>query len=154
MFLTYELHSQHYGNYIERLVQRDIDLKLIRFTRFILTFHSRGIYREEIKIALRSGNIETRLKVFKKIKISEITEEQLLKKKVTRKDYLKTCAFQFGQVLGLLYDKEFYTKESISKKYKNLSDFLFRKESEEKILDDVFQNICSLLEQNLKNMKL
>jgi hypothetical protein len=152
MLTTYQYHLQIFPNAIEKMVERDNDLKLIRFTRFILSFHSRGQFRKEIKIALRSGDIRIRLEVLKKIKISEISTEQLLKKKVSKEDYLKTCAFQFGQVLGIFSNTEFYTKEDIAKAYPYLKKFLFREISNEEILNDFLKDICFLIETNLNKM--
>ena len=58
-------------------------------------------------------------------------------------DKLKKIAFQVGQTLALIENDELYDKESISKKYPSLHNFLFRKQ----ISNDDFIELNSLLKR-------
>jgi len=124
LYLTYNLHDQHFPNQIERLVERDIDLKLIRVCRFILTFWSRSRFRSEIKEALR-GDIYDKIRVISSIDLVSIDS---IGKNLSWEDYLKVMSFQLGQSIGLLDGVELYTKEDVSLKFPELSDFLFRRD--------------------------
>lgn len=124
MYITYDFHKQWYPNQVERLVDRDIELKILRTCRVILSFISRTEYRTQVKQALR-GDIYDKIKLIKSIDFSKIND--LNKPSQDFNDYLKVMAFQLGQVFGLIDGVELYSKEDISKEYPLLSDFLFRR---------------------------
>ena len=58
LFYTYGLHVQEYACPVVSPVIRDVDEKILRVARFILTFFSRTELRSEIKKALRGDLTE------------------------------------------------------------------------------------------------
>jgi len=122
LYFTYDLHTQFHTNKIKGKVPRDIELKLLRTCRVILSFWSRSTHRPAIKSALR-GDIYEKMKVISSIDSTTINS---LGKNVEWKDYLKVMAFQFGQTIGLLEGMEFYTKEDIALNYPELKPYLMR----------------------------
>ena len=53
LYYTYKNHKQYYPNPISKIVERDVNEKILRVARFIITFYSRTHLRPEIKLALR-----------------------------------------------------------------------------------------------------
>ena len=124
IFYTHKYHNQKHPCVITKLYIRDIDLKIERATRIILSFLSRTEYRKIVKKALLSNSLEERLMCLEQIDFNKLTSFD--NKKIEWEDGLKTISFQIGQVLGLIEGKELYTKEDISDVYPFLKDFLFR----------------------------
>lgn len=124
MFLTYKFHKQITDNNITRLVNRDVDLKILRTARVLLSFVSRTIYRNEVKIAL-SSDITTKFKVLRTIDINIIKDNEKIKK-IGYIDVVKTLAFQLGQTLCLIDGIELYSKEDISLYHPKLKPYLMR----------------------------
>lgn len=109
---TYNLHKQTTELLINRKVNRDIPLKLIRSIRAMLSHLSRSQYRKEIKLALRS-NWTTRLETLDNIRLETIDFDNL-NNNMSKEDILKIFAFQIGQCRPLiLANKEYYTKSEI-----------------------------------------
>lgn len=126
IYYTYDNHIQYYPNPIESPVDRNIEEKILRVSRFLITFYSRTHLRTEIKSALR-GNLKLKLNVLKKLDFTEMTEFPGKKEKL--EDIYKVIAFQFGQIFSLIdgYESDSYTKSGIAKNYPDLSNFLLRK---------------------------
>jgi hypothetical protein len=123
IFDTYDLHEQVHPLVITRKVRRDIDLKLMRAARIILSFLSRTEHRSCIKQALKTDFVQ------KIITLQQIDYTKLLdfgSKNTAMEDAYKVIAFQYGQVLGLMKGHEHYTKESISGAFPDLKPFLMR----------------------------
>lgn len=109
---TYKLHEQNTELLINRKIERDIPLKLIRSIRAMLSHLSRSQYRKEIKLALRS-NWTTRLETLDNIKLNTIDFDNI-NNNMSREDILKLFAFQIGQCRPLiLSNTEYYTKREI-----------------------------------------
>lgn len=125
LYFTYDLHDQHFPNQIKGKIPRDVELKLLRTCRVILSFWSRSIYRPQIKSALR-GDVYEKIKVISSI---DSTTIQQLGKNVQWKDYLKVMAFQLGQTIGLLEGMELYTKEDIALNFPDLEPHLMREDN-------------------------
>lgn len=121
---TYSLHEQEYPLLVTRRVERDVEKKIVRATRGILSIISRTQYRSEVKIALRSG-LSTRLDTIKDIDFTTIDFSEL-NKQFDSEHCKKVIAFQIGQSLGLLDGVELYTKSSIAKQYPVLKQFVYR----------------------------
>ncbi len=124
LMFTYELHTQYHPQQILHFVERDVELKVLRTCRVILSFWSRSTYRKDIKEALR-GDVYKKMEVINKINATEIKD---LQKNVDFTDYLKVMAFQLGQTLALLEGQELYTKEDIAEYYPDLEKYLMREE--------------------------
>ena len=125
LYYTYYLHTQYHPNPILSAVERDINEKVLRVARFIITFYSRTELRTEIKAALR-GNLLLKLEILKKIDFVKMVE--FTDKKEKTEDIKKVIAFQFGQIFSLLdgYEFDSYTKNGIIKNYIDLSNLLNR----------------------------
>lgn len=122
LYFTYDLHDQHFSNQIKGKIPRDVELKILRTCRVLLSFWSRSEHRPRIKEALR-GDVHKKIEVISSIDIRKIHS---IGKNVTYIDYLKVMAFQLGQTLGLIDGIELYTKEDIAEEYPDLKPFLFR----------------------------
>jgi hypothetical protein len=156
LFYTYGLHNQKFSNPILKPVERDLNEKILRVARFIITFYSRTELRTEIKAALR-GDLHQRLAVLKKIDFLRMTE--FTGKKEKPEDVRKVIAFQLGQVFSLIhgYEPDSYTKNGIIKNFPELSDILNRKPVEKIdlwILEQFRYDFIDYIQQNINNLRL
>ncbi len=126
-FLTYHLHSQNHPLQIIELVERDINLKVARAIRIILSQLSRSKYRDIIKPALR-GTIKEQFHALNNISFSDSID--FGSKNGPSEDIYKTIAFQLAQVMGLTETiiKELYTKEDIANEYPIIKPFIMRED--------------------------
>jgi hypothetical protein len=127
VYYTYELHTQTHPLPITRTVPRNVELKIARSLRIILSFLSRTEHRVAVKQALR-GNIEEKLKVLGSLDLSKIVE--LGKNNQDIVEFRKQAAFQIAQTLGLMEGWEFYTKEHVSRYLPDLAVYLNRRKAE------------------------
>lgn len=153
LFYTYDNHKQFFPNPISTIVERDIDEKILRVARFIITFYSRTELRPQIKTALR-GDLKQKLDVLKKIDF--LTMTSFTGKKEKTEDIYKVLAFQFGQVFSLIdgYESDSYTKNGIIKNYKDLSNLLKRGKVSTKdleILNKYLKRYISLIEDKIES---
>lgn len=123
LFETYDLHTQAHPNQILRTIPRDIQLKIIRTARVLLSMISRTGHRPVVKPALKL-NLKHKIEIIDSIDYSLITE--LGKKNEKFEDYVKVIAFQLGQTLSLMEAHNLYTKEDIAEKYPDLEPHLMR----------------------------
>lgn len=140
LYYTYNLHKQVYPNIISGPVERDLNLKIIRSTRGILSFFSRTDMRLEIKTSLK-GDMDDRLKVLKKIDFKKMVD--FPGKKESKKDIYKIISFQYGQLFSLVdgFEKDSYTKNGITRSYPKLSNLINRKDLS--IEDFEYLNECN-----------
>jgi hypothetical protein len=141
LYETYKLHKQEQDNIIESKYNRiDTDfmhLKMIRISRFILSFFSRKPeLRQQIKSALR-GDFKQRLDALKLIDFTKYTT--FPGKIQSKEDIYKVIAFQFAQILGLLSHIEIYSKEDVYKWFPELSKYIKRKTLD--TIDIIFLNV-------------
>lgn len=122
LIVTYPLHEQEFPLLIDRLVPRDIGLKVVRVLRCILSYCSRTQYRTGVKYALRSPSWKTKLEMLASIKFDRIDDYV----KCSRPEAFKVFAFQLGQVLALIDGIELYTKMQVSGRYPYLHPYLYR----------------------------
>jgi hypothetical protein len=146
LVLTREFHTQfHKNEYVRGLVKRELQIKLLRTARVLLSFVSRTSHRPSVKAALR-GDVYHKLRLLREIDLGDIKE--LGKTKVTFEDYLKTMAFQLGQTIGLSEGVELYTKESISETYPLLGSFLNRDTTSDlNILNMFKEEFCDICDK-------
>lgn len=135
---TYSLHTQEYPQQITERVERDVDLKVLRGLRIVLSLVSRTTYREAVKKALQ-GDVTLKYETLKSIDFSKI-DDLGSGKNMSFPDYYKTISFQLGQMMGLITGVEHYTKESIAKAYPELADMLDRK-SGNPLVVEMYKNI-------------
>ena len=130
LIYTYHLHKQEFSPIVHRVVERDIELKIHRVYRTVLSFLSRHEdLRESIKFALRSS-FKERYKVHCELIDFNHYIGLNLKNKFSTIEYFKTVAFQYGQLLGLFEKVELYTKKDIAENYPNLRSYLYRENSD------------------------
>lgn len=141
---TYSLHKQECPLLITHRIHRDVDLKIIRCLRIILSFYSRTPHRTQVKKAL-SGDVSLKHETLKAIDISTVLELGS-GKHVDFYDYLKTLAFQLGQTRALIDGVELYTKEDIGVKYPQLRIFLQRTLSDLSVLESFKQDLLSQID--------
>lgn len=128
MFYTYDLHEQTWNNLIMKPVKRDLEYKLIRVSRFLLSFFSRvPELRPTIKSALR-GTFAERLEALSLINFYHYMAYDFSVKGEKSEDVWKVIAFQLGISVLLSEEKEVYTKNDLIEHYPELIFFLKRKE--------------------------
>lgn len=151
LYYTHSIHNQLYPNPISRSLDRDLDLKVLRVTRCILSYFSRTDLRSTIKGALRKTIFE-QLQVLRLINFNN----EIIGKKDRKEDIYKVIAFQFGQLFSLLggYEKYSYTKGGIAKNYPDLKSFLMRRSDlDMNILNEYLSRFISYLEESIHTME-
>jgi hypothetical protein len=156
IYYTYDNHKQFYPNPIDSPVQRDLDEKILRVARFIISFYSRTDLRAQIKSALR-GNLKDKLEVLKIIDFTKMI--YFPGKKEKSEDIYKTLAFQFGQVFSIVdgFESESYTKNGVAKNYPDLKSLLLRKEPSQddlNTLNKYLKRFIQLIESKIDEIKL
>jgi len=154
LYYTYHLHEQKFPNPILTPVERDLNEKILRVARFIITFYSRTDLRQEIKPALK-GDLYKRLAVLNKIDYTIMTDFVGKKEKI--EDIYKANAFQYGQVFSLIdgFDSDSYTKNGIIKNYPDLAPFLNRDINLDlKILNRYLNRFIEYIELEINNLRL
>ena len=151
LFYTYGLHKQKYNNPIKEILERDLDLKLVRTIRGLLSYFSKTDKRIEVKKALRSNSWAEKYSVLKKLQLSR----NINYVKCNHEELFKFFAFQIGQTLSLIQDgEELFTKKSVAKKYPEIEDFLYRKiDSDESLLQSFYINFITLIEKEISEIK-
>lgn len=146
---TYKLHKQAHPCPIYEFMPRNINIKIHRVFRGILSHLSRTEFRPEIKKALRNiDNIKLVSEVLSKIKLSKITD--LKKNNSNLVNFYKFLGFQIGQVYGLIDGVELYTKIDIATAYPELTELLYRKPFDVTRLDSIFENFMIKI-KSIKN---
>ena len=156
IYYTYNNHKQFYPNPILHPIKRDINEKILRVARFLITFYSRTEMRTQIKAALR-GDLKLKLEVLKKIDYTKMTE--FTGKNEKEEDIYKVTAFQFGQVFSLIdgHEPESYTKNGIIKNYPDLSNLLNRgtiANNDLVVLNKYMKRFIELIESKIGSMNL
>ncbi len=131
IFLTYDYHLdlQPVDSVcpITRVVDRDVNAKILRAVRMLLGEMSRTNRRSDVKGALRKS-LKDRLDVLLTINYMTI-EFTAHKSNFPRVDKWKTIAFQIGQTLALMDGVEVYSKHTVCDLYPALSVYINRIES-------------------------
>lgn len=125
LFHTYKLHYQDFENKATQVLPRNIDAKLIRTARVLLSFLTKTGERSEVKKALQ-GDFRAKLAALKALNLRNYETEIALGNTNTIPDFQKTFAFQIGQTLALLEGKEYYTKNEVGAHFPDLQPFLNR----------------------------
>lgn len=155
MYYTYDNHIniQHYPNQIKSLLKRDVELKILRTLRVLLSLISRTEYRTIVKSSL-TKNYADKIKTLKFCDISGLNIDNYLNKNVRFEDFIKVYAFQLGQTMGLIEGLELYTKNDIIKYNQLLKPFIYRnvKDSNMTILNDIKNNFLDIImKMEIKN---
>jgi hypothetical protein len=125
IFDTYKYHIllQKYPLLIERPVERDINIKIVRSIRVILSMITRTNKRKEMKSSLSKDHLRSRVETLRTVKFEEIIFEKISD---TMENIWKTIAFQIGQSMALIEGIEIFDKVAILEKYPTLAKFLRR----------------------------
>ena len=150
LLLTYDFHRQFYPNKIEKLVERDVEFKILRTMRVLLSLISRTEYRTVVKLALQQ-DFHYKVKTLYSCNIRLQTDNSYLNKNVSFSDFIKVYAFQIAQTLALLENIELYTKEDIIEMYPDLAPYINRDTSANL---DVLEEYKIKLLDSVKNLKL
>lgn len=122
---TYDLHTMNTEPCpVTNKVVRNIDWKIKRTLRGLLSYMSRTELRVQVKEALRSEDINLKLNVLKQIKFEDIAD---FGKKGINKDVYKFIAFQLIQTIALIRGDEVFTKIRAANYTPSLYKFLYRK---------------------------
>jgi hypothetical protein len=124
LYYTYDNHKQHFPNPVKRIIERDVQLKMLRTCRVLLSFLSRSIMRPEVKLALRS-DLKKKIETLRKIDYTK-ADSFVEKRHVKIEDFWKVIAFQLGQTLALMDGIEYYSKEEILKAFPEFENALKR----------------------------
>jgi hypothetical protein len=147
MFTTYHLHTQSFPNQVMSMVIRDLDLKVLRTARVLLSLLSRTQYREMVKIALKK-DFDSRIEALGVCDVSVINKDNLGSKNESFADFVKSYAFQIGQTLALMDGKEIYTKEEVSLSFPELHPYISRDVSQDLTVMELWKN--EFVEQSKK----
>ena len=122
---TYGLHldNQKFPLMVLKPVKRNVELKVGRSLRIILSFLSRTMYKNNVKEALK-GDPLCKINALRDIQFIEI--DSFNKNGVDDLTCWKTIAFQIIQATALLCGKEIYTKSQAKDFAPNLSPFINR----------------------------
>lgn len=132
---TYRLHKQSYKCQIERMLIRNVNLRIERCARSLVSCFTRTILRKEAKEALK-GSLQVKSEFLEKINLVDYTEFGKVGSKI---EIYKSMAFQLGITLALIDGIELYTKEDVAEKYSNLSNYLLRKPEDPSLLNEFIQ---------------
>ena len=123
LYYTYSLHTQYCESVVEKLLERDIDLKFIRASRSILSYFTRTSIRVVVKEALK-GDIDLKYQT-----LINMDFVGVLASEVNDLDARKSIAFQLGQAIGLDDGIELYTKDAIKAVFPALKPYLEREKT-------------------------
>lgn len=150
---TYSLHDQKHSCYVTRRLDRDVDRKVLRCVRIMLSFLTRTENnRKRVKDALNSNDLSVRLNCLSSINLGKI--KSIGNKNSTFEDYLKVMAFQIAQTDALCNGIELYTKEDCGSYMPELIPFLNRHDNCDLELLNSFKSILmSTIDDRIWDMK-
>jgi hypothetical protein len=140
---TYSLHEQKFPLIITHKVKRDVILKDIRVVRKILSTFTRTQYRKTVKEALR-GSWHNKISLLKNLDYGSIDLDNV--EKSSKKDLLKSFAFQIGQALALHNGVELYTKREIREYFPDLEPYIQRNDTSPDKMVEYIRKYATLLE--------
>lgn len=126
---TYDLWKQKYPCQVLVPVKRNVEQKIARALRSILTYISHTQYRDKVKKALKSDASE-KIDVLVNIDFSEI--ECFNKNNLSDADCWKGIVFQMFQTHALMNGDEIYTKSEARNLYPEFKNFINREEIDKK----------------------
>lgn len=152
LFLTYGLHKQEHPNPIKSVVTPNLELKIVRTIRGLLSYFSRTELRSVIKEALRSDNFLVKLNALKQCSLSYDVDF----KKSTHVEVMKFYAFQLAQTMALIDKGVFlFTKSQCASYYPKLKPYLYREKGADlKDLNVFFNDFISFLETHIFEVEI
>jgi hypothetical protein len=137
---TYKLHPSNTDPCpVTVKVERNLDVKISRTVRGILSMCSRTKHRVQIKQALRAKDYSTKIEALKLIQFSELVKENTVETKVHEifhkgtptVEIYKFLGFQLIQTLMLPLGDEVYTKQDCIINFPSFTDIIYSREDEE-----------------------
>lgn len=119
---TYSFHHQNYPLQIKNKVNRNVDDKIQRCLRTLISYFTKTALRIESKKALKS-NLQAKLMFLEQLDLYGHTD---FGKQGELIEVYKSFAFQIGQTHALIKGVELFTKSSISNYLPSLSRYLNR----------------------------
>lgn len=146
VFCTYHFHRQYHPLEIQRLTPRDIEKKIIRATRVILSQLTKSERRHNVKNALKANQLYIRLDALKPICFEKFDFKQS-EEDVT--ETVKMIAFQLGQTMALVKEnRELYTKMQVAEYEPRLKQYLMRESGcDLEVLTQVKNEYIAMIEQ-------
>jgi len=136
LLMTYGLHDQEFPCPIFETVKRNVDVKVIRTVRGLLSYFSRTEHRIEIKKALRSTDSDLKMDTLDLCQLSLDVDF----KKASHIEVFKFFAFQMGQTKALIEGVELFSKSSVAERYPELTPYLYRENINAIAIDSFFQS--------------
>lgn len=154
LFYTYDNHTQYYPRVVSAPIDRDIDKKILRVYRNIVSYFSRSELRSIVKPALR-GNLYDKIAVLKMIDFNTLRD---INKKDSMTNIYKIISFQYGQLFSLIdgFESDSYTKNGIIRKYPALSRMINREvmlDSDYITLNTYRDRLIEITESRIDKMK-
>jgi hypothetical protein len=149
LYHTYLNHEQFHPQLVTRLLERDLDMKIVRSVRKLVSCFTRTHLRPKAKQALKEGLVE-RISFLKTIVFSDI---ESYGKYGAAPEVHKLIAFTIAQTQALLAGVELYSKEEAGQRYPNLKIYLIR--SEDAVitaLQNHFEEFIDMLERQELDM--
>lgn len=154
LFYTYDNHTQYHPRVVTAPIDRDIDRKILRVYRNIVSYFSRSELRSIVKPALR-GNLYDKMAVLKLIDFNTLRD---INKKDSMPNIYKIISFQYGQLFSLIdgYESDSYTKNGIIRSYPDLSRMINREtmlESDYLTLNAYRDRLIEITESRIDKMQ-
>ena len=143
LFETYHLHVQKFERRICRKVKRNLDARIERCLRSLVSYFTRTLYRVEAKTALR-GNTGYKIMFLDSIQLNKVED---FGKNGSVTEVYKSIAFQLGITLALYESDELYTKESILDYYPDLKNYLAREKEDSEVLQVYIKKFIELMKK-------
>ncbi|WP_299709191.1 hypothetical protein [uncultured Tenacibaculum sp.] len=144
LYETYNVHKQQFEKRIIRKVNRNVEARIERCLRSLISYFTRTEFRIKAKEALR-GSIKDKVVFLESIKLDKIKD---FGKNGSQIEVYKTIAFQLGITLALLESVELHTKEGIIEYYPNLEKYLLRKESNVNALQEYLDEFIKKMNES------
>ncbi|WP_299674464.1 hypothetical protein [uncultured Tenacibaculum sp.] len=144
LYETYKIHKQQFEKRIIRKVNRNVEARIERCLRSLVSYFTRTEFRVKVKEALR-GSIKDKVVFLEGIQLDQIKD---FGKNGSQIEVYKTIAFQLGITLALLESVELYTKEGIIEYYPNLENYLLRKESNVNALQEYLDEFIKKMNES------
>ncbi|CAF1038760.1 unnamed protein product [Didymodactylos carnosus] len=144
VYQTYHFHKQYYPLMIKQNVQRNVESKILRAVRAILSQLSKSEKRHNIKNALKINQLCVRLEILRTLVFETLNFKTNNEKILT--DTVKLIAFQLGQTMALIQHKELYTKNDVIRFDCRLRPYLMREKCGLELLTVVKNEFIDMIE--------
>ncbi len=145
LYKTYQLHEQKHERKIQQLVVRDLELRIERCARSLVSYFTRTTLRQDAKAALK-GTLLDKLLFLEQVELSAF---KTFGKHGSVIEIYKSIAFQLGITLALFQDVELYTKTDIIELFPEFKRYLLRASDTSEALQKQLKLFVLLAKQRL-----